>query len=92
MDDGGAFAFCFFDVEGVELAGLLARFLPVGVDGADGLADSEGDGKPCVLSGWVAERCMGGTMDDDGPDNAFSDTLRVGFPGVGVVVRDRDAG
>ena len=40
----------------------------------------------------MAERCIGGIDGDDGPDNAFSDTLRVGFPGVGVVVRERDVG
>ena len=51
MDDGGPFAFCFFDVEGVELAGLFARFFVLGVEGADGLVGMEGDGKPCVLSG-----------------------------------------
>ena len=73
---------------GVAFAGLFALRLAVGVDGVCGLV---GD-SACVLD-EEAERGTWGEADgDEGPAMPDSDALRVGFEGVGVVVREREAG
>ena len=86
MDDGGALGLFEADA-GVAFAGLFALRLAVGVDGVEGLV---GD-RVCVVD-EDAERGTCGEEDDEGPAMPVSDTLRVGFEGVGVVVREREEG
>ena len=100
--DGGAFVFAFLAAdEGVALAGLLPLRFAVGVDGAERLGllvdmadeDETADGgdKPCVLICEVDTDSSGGGGNEESGD-PDSDAERVGLPGVGVVVRDRDVG